>query len=301
MKTIITHPNFDFLGDKISTNLWITKWDVDYSKFWDNWPNFFIKNSREIIAEVDEVTYIWDFSSPEFIFDNYIIIRWILDYWASKLRIIMPFFPVGTMERINIEWEIATARYFADIFSNLPSGRRWKTSIHIFDIHALSERFFFDPYKVNVALHSVMPIFKDKISSDSVIVFPDDWAKKRYKNDFPWHEIIVCNKTRIWDKREVIISEWNPKDKHLLIIDDLIQSWWTIVETAKMLKEKWWKEVSAFATHWVFPKKSHENLVKYLDKLYVTESIPRNIWYAEKIENMEIMSIQSMIEKLITK
>jgi hypothetical protein len=34
-------------------------------------------------------------------FINYAMMRGILDYYAGKLRVIMPYFPVGTMERIS--------------------------------------------------------------------------------------------------------------------------------------------------------------------------------------------------------
>jgi len=40
-----------------------------------------------------------------------------------SIKIVLPFFPVGTMERVDIEGEIATARTLARILSNVPSSR----------------------------------------------------------------------------------------------------------------------------------------------------------------------------------
>lgn len=298
MKTIITHPNFDSLWEKISLDLGIKKAKVNFEKFPDTWPNFFIENVKEDV-EHHEITYIGDFSTPELVFDNYIIIRWILDYCVKKLRIVMPYFPVGTMERINVKWEIATAKYFGDIFSNIPSWSVWKSSIHILDIHALAERFFFDSHKVNVDIHTAMVLIKAKIIPKTVIVFPDDWAKKRFWNDFKDYETIVCAKTRIWDKREIIITEWNPENKDLLIVDDLIQSWWTIIETTKVLKKMWANNISAFATHWIFPNNSYIKLSQHLDTLYVTNSIPINLDFAKDVKNMKVLDIWSIIEKVM--
>ena len=298
MKTIITHPHFNELWESISKKMWIKKAKITFEKFPDTWPNFFIENVKQDV-EHREVTYIWDFSTPQLIFENYVIMRGILDYHVKKLRVIMPYFPVGTMERINIKWEVATAKYFAEIFSNLPSGTAWKTSIHILDIHALSERFFFDSHRVNIDTHTAMNLIKQKVSPETVIVFPDDWAKKRFWNDFKDYETIVCAKTRIWDKREIIITEWNPKNKDLLIVDDLIQSGWTIIESTKVLKRMWAKNISAFATHWIFPNNSYVKLSKHLDILYVTNSIPKNLESAKKIKNMEVLDIWSIIEKVM--
>jgi len=297
-QTIVTHPNFNELWEKLSKNLEIKKANIKFEKFADSWPNYFIENVKEDI-EGNEVTYIWDFSTPKLVFENYAIIRWILDYCVKKIRIIMPFFPVGTMERINVKWEIATAKYFADIFSNIPSWSSGKTSIHILDIHALSTRFFFNSQNVNIDLHTAMNLIKSKIDKNTVIVFPDEWAKKRFNIDFKWYEKIVCAKTRVWEKREIIITEWNPENKNLIIIDDLIQSWWTIIETVKILKKLWANKVEAFATHWVFPNESYIKLASNLNKLYVTNSIPKNIKNSNNIKNMEILNIWEIIGKLI--
>jgi phosphoribosylpyrophosphate synthetase len=112
------------------------------------------------------------------------LMRGIIDYNASKLRIIAPYFHTGTMERIQKKGEIATAKYLADEFSGIPSGRSAKNSLHTFDIHALQERFFFDSQRINAELHTAMSLIKERITKDSVIVFPDEGAQKRFGLDF---------------------------------------------------------------------------------------------------------------------
>ena len=52
-------------------------------------------------VEHKDVTYIGDFSRPEYLFHNYTLIRALVDYYADKVRVIVPYFPVGTMERIS--------------------------------------------------------------------------------------------------------------------------------------------------------------------------------------------------------
>lgn len=299
MKTIITHPNFDYLWEQIvKDNEWkISKADVNFEAFEDWWPNIFVEKVKELIEHKD-VTYIWDFSKPQDLFLNYAIINWILDYYADKVRVIMPYFPVGTMERIDEKWQIATAKYFADIMSNLPSGRNWKTSVHIFDIHALQERFYFDSRNVNAEIHTAMNLL-DEIIKWKIVVFPDEWAKKRFWRDFPDNVTLSFSKIRMWNERVLTLNWWDVDWKDVLLIDDLIQTWNTIIEATKILREKWAKSVTAFATHGVFPNWSVKKLSKEVDKLIVSDSIPKNISRAEKIKNMEIISLKSDIEKLI--
>lgn len=50
--------------------------------------------------EHQDVTYIGDFSSLYELVEQYTLIRGMIDYYADKIRIIVPYFPVGTMERI---------------------------------------------------------------------------------------------------------------------------------------------------------------------------------------------------------
>jgi len=296
-KTLIAHPNFAELWAEIAREKWMDFPQVRFENFPDQWPNLFIEDIKESIEHQD-VTYIWDFSRPEDMFINYAMMRWILDYYAGKLRVIMPYFPVGTMERICEKWEIATAKYFADIMSHLPEWRDEKTSIHTFDIHALVERFLFDSFKVNLETHTAMNHLSE-IVKDKVIVFPDEGAKKRFWKDFLDHEIIVLSKKREWNERIIELKQWNPEGKDMLMVDDLIQSWGTLIRSAEFLRSLGAKSVSWYATHWIFPWDSHKNLAAHLDNLYVTDSIPENNDRASELENMHVISLRKDFTKII--
>lgn len=49
------------------------------------------------------------------------------------------------MERVEIEGQVATAHTMAMLFSAIPPSRSGPVDIFIVDIHALQERFYFDP------------------------------------------------------------------------------------------------------------------------------------------------------------
>ena len=299
MQTIITHPNFDALGDEIIARQpdQIRRANVQFKTFPDGWPNLFIEDVKERV-ERQSVTYIGDFSRPELFFPNYAIIRGVLDYYADKVRVIVPYFPVGTMERISEKGEIATASYFADLLSHLPSGRSGKTSLHTFDIHALVERFLFNSFNVNAELHTTMHL--PDIADDTVIAFPDDGAAKRFKEVFKNRVKIICEKVRgEGDKRTVTIKEGDPSGKNVLIVDDLIQTGGTIREAADVMRARGARSVSAFAPHGVFPGDAHASLAQSLDELIVTDSLPINHGRAKGIANMKVLSIASLVERIM--
>lgn len=296
MKTIITHPNFDYIWEELSKELWIKKAEVKIEKFPDSWPNINIQKN-DVKNKV--ATVLLDFSNPKDFFINYALLQWLIDYKVAALNIIMPYFPVGTMERVWKPWEVATAHSFANIISNLPSWKSWvKNNLHIFDIHAEVEEFLFDARNINIENHSAFELLKEKIKWKT-IVFPDEWAAKRFWNIFEGFDMVVCSKKRVWGNRIIEIKEWNPGWKDLIIIDDLIQTWWTLVETSAKLKSMWAKSVTAFATHWVFPNDSHKKLSNWVDKIITTDSIPENNNRVHDISNMEVLRIKELVKGII--
>jgi len=161
------------MGRSIAERNGITLADVEFNRFPDKWPQLKLPNWKEQIEHKD-VSVILDGSNPAYTFANYALIRGIVDYYADKVRVIMPYFPVGTMERIVNHGDVATASYFADMMSHIPHGRQKKTSVHIYDIHAESSRFLFDSFNVNAEVHTAMRLIKERIHENTVIVFPDE-------------------------------------------------------------------------------------------------------------------------------
>jgi len=66
-----------------------------------------------------------------------------------------------------------------------------------------------------------------------------------------------------------------------------------------MLRKNGATRVDAYAPHGVFPQKSYKKLATKLDMLYTTDTIPKNVIRAAKTKNMEIISIEPVVEKLI--
>lgn len=298
MKTIIAHSRFDYLADTIVAENpdMIRKWQAEFLRFPDGTPNLRFPNVKNDIEHQD-VTYIGDFSQMDEVFENYNTLFNLVKNTANKIRIILPYYPMGTSERVERKWETETAHAFAHLISSLPSGRDSKNSVHIFDIHALVEQSLFNPDRINAELHTATGLLK--LREDEVIVFPDDGAAKRFKDIFPDVERIICGKVRDGDRRIVTIKEGNPEWKNVIIIDDLIQTGGTLIETSHMLRANWAKSVRAFAPHGVFPRDSHIRLASELDELIVTDSIPANNERAQSVTNMRVLSIASLIAKIV--
>lgn len=325
--TLIVHPGAENFRGQIDWMEWVfQEAHTLISEFDDGWPKLFIYDEKESIEHKD-VIYIADLSDPRNLFREYAIMRSILDYYADSLKVIIPKFP--DFSHLSSE-SVDAWRYLMDIFSQLPSWRKkatevyiynpdgstiparspvnmttpfWgldeKPSIHTFDIHALVERFIFDPYQANLELHTTLSLLD--IPADTTIAFPDDGAAKRFGESFPESkDKIICIKVRgEGEKRAITIKEWIPNGKNIIQLDDLVQSGGTLREAATMLRLQWAKTVSASLPHGVFPNDSHIRLASELDGLTVTDTIPVNIRRAESTAGMKAVTIVSLIEKII--
>ena len=84
-----------------------------------------------------------------------------------------------------------------------------------------------------------------------------------------------------------------------MIVDDLIQSGSTILETARVLRVAGAKGVRAFAPHGIFPRDAHIGIAQELDALIVTDSLPMNMIRAASVSNMQVLTLTPLIEKIL--
>ncbi|XP_047318189.1 ribose-phosphate pyrophosphokinase 4 [Impatiens glandulifera] len=278
---------------------------INWRNFDDGFPNLFINNAHDIRGQ--HVAFLASFSSPAVIFEQLSVIYALPRLFVASFTLVLPFFPTGSFERMEEEGDVATAFTMARILSNIPISRGGPTSLVIYDIHALQERFYFGD-QVLPCFETGIPLLKQRLhqlaSSDKIVVaFPDDGAWKRFHkllDDFP---MVVCNKVREGDKRIVRLKEGNPSGCHVVIVDDLVQSGGTLIECQKVLAANGAAKVSAYVTHAVFPKQSWERFIhkgkdnsdKAFSYFWITDSCPLTVKAIANNAPFEVLSLAGSI------
>lgn len=260
---------------------------IVWRTFPDGFPNLFVPNAHGIRGQ--HVAFLASFSSPQCIFEQLSIIYALPRMFVSSFTLVLPFFPTGTLERMEDEGDIATAFTLARIVSNIPISRGGPTSLVIFDIHALQERFYFGD-NVLPCFESGIPLLKHRLhqlpdSGNISIAFPDEGAWKRFHMQLQHFPTIVCTKIREGNKRIVSLKEGDPAGRHVVIVDDLVQSGSTLIECQKLLARHGAAKVSAYATHGVFPQRSferfqHDNgkgVENGFSHFWITDSCPQTV------------------------
>lgn len=277
---------------------------INWRSFDDGFPNLFINNAQYIRGQ--HVAFLASFSSPAVIFEQLSVIFALPRLFVASFTLVLPFFPTGSFERMEEEGDVATAFTMARILSNIPISRGGPTSLVIYDIHALQERFYFSDHVLPL-FETGIPLLKQRLhqlpDTDNVVVaFPDDGAWKRFHKLLDHFPMVVCAKVREGDKRIVRLKEGNPAGCHVVIVDDLVQSGGTLIECQKVLAAHGASKVSAYVTHSVFPKRSWERFIhkndgseKVFTYFWTTDSCPLTVKAIGNRAPFEILSLAGSI------
>lgn len=273
--------------------------EVAWESFRDGFPNLRIEDVKSLRNQ--DVAFLASLDTPAEVFRQLSVIFEIPRLVVRSLTILLPFYPVGTMERVDLEGQVATASSLARMLSLTPFTISGPAQVVIFDIHALQERFYFTD-AVIPRLETAIPLLRDRLKDDgeAAIAFPDEGAQKRFGGMFPERHIILCHKIRQGDKRVVTIQEGEPEGRHVVIVDDLVMTGGTLLRCAEALGEAGADRVSAYVTHGVFPENSWE---KFLDagfyRFWLTDSCPKTVAAVEEKGPFEVLSLGGMIGEVL--
>ena len=249
----------------------------------------------------EHVIFLASFQNNDTALTQFFAMITLLESFIESLTVVLPFYPTATMERIVKEGVVATASTMARIFNCLPSCGR-PTCLLIYDLHTLQNRFYLTGHCI-AQLETTIPLLKEAIlvgdTPVDMVAFPDDGAAKRFGSMFEGegYSVVICGKHRDGERRVVTIQDGDPSQcKHILIVDDLIQTGGTLFEAAGALKAAGAPLVSAFCAHGVFPNESWRRFCKGGDraifhKFWITNSVPTTTDALPKDDVFEVLDI----------
>jgi adenine phosphoribosyltransferase len=299
---VFCHPSIDSLANNyITSHPDSRKGVIIWDQFPDTQPNITFESMEQL--ENKDIVFFLSLYDTSILFQQLSMLMVLPRQFINSLNIYITYFSVGTMERVDKEGMLATAETMAKIISNcIEITKTNKPVIHIWDIHALPIRFYFNSEKVIIKLHSGIPLLTNNINANSIIVFPDDGACKRFKHFFSHFKIIVCSKVREGNNRIIKITDKlnfpdNEEDviyDEMIIIDDLVQSGGTLIKCKETLEKLGYKNISAYVTHSVFPNNGWNKIINSnFHKFYTTNSIPE---VTDKLVNKPQFQIFNLFE-----
>lgn len=196
---------------------------------------------------------------------------------AKRITAVIPYYAYARQDRKDRPRVAISAKLLADLLETAGFSRMLTIDLHANQIQG----FFNVPVDNLMALPIFSSYFKNLEGLDSknvVVVSPDAGGVERARL---FSQEIQAG-LAIADKRRTepgvakimhIIGE--VKDKDTIIVDDIIDTAGTLVETVHALKENGAKRVFAVCTHGILSGKAIERIdAAPLEKVYITDTVP---------------------------
>lgn len=226
---------------------------------------------------------------------------------AKEIIPIVPYFPYGRQDKKDIRGPIG-AKIIAEMLEH-----RGATSVILFDLHADQVQGFFD---IPVTHMEGQYLFADYVSklmkkydNNVILCSPDAGGVKRVKHlkdritnkyEQPIYYVTI-DKTRkeanVVDEM-VLIGDVN--GKHVVIIDDMVDTAGTLCKAAQHLKDGGATSVRAIASHGLLSGPAYERISKsVLEELVISDSIkiPENLLINPT--KVKVISIADQISRAI--
>jgi|SRR6185369_1317284 len=235
--------------------------------------------------------------------ENYMELFFIVDglqrSGAKSITVVIPYLGYQRQDHVFRDGEAVSL----DVAVHALEGAG-VTRVITFDLHSIKIP---EVFNVPVVHLSALPLFADKIRElgEGFLASPDLGGLRRiskmseFLDAMPW---VATVKDRDLDTGEIVMSGIEGDESIIknkaFIVDDMIASGKTIVQSAKLLHEKGAEEIYVFATHPVFSSEAPELLESSLvKKVFVTDSV--FVPEEKRFSKLEILSISKMAAKAL--
>ena len=217
---------------------------------------------------------------------------------ARRITAVVPYYGYARQDRKDKPRVPISAKLVADLLSAAGTSR-----ILTMDLHAGQIQGFFN---IPVDHLFAAPVMLDYLSRqtfhDLTVVSPDAGGVERAR---AYAKRLTAD-LAIVDKRRVeaniaevmnVIGDVSGKD--VVVVDDIIDTAGTLIETVKALHEKGAKRIWACATHAVLsgPAIDRINRAQALEKVVISDTVPRPA--EEMCHKIKVMSVASLLGEAI--
>jgi len=284
------------LAEKIVESLGIGLGQLTIKNFADGelWIKF-----EENIRGTD-VFIIQSTNSPaENIMELVLIIDAAVRASANTVTAVIPYFGYGRQDRKDNPRVPISSRVMVDLITATGANRIITMDLHSTQIQGFATIPFDHLYSRMVLQDAINSLELDP--KNSVVLSPDVGSARMsqaYAKRLGMHFALIDKRRYAPNKAQVMHMIGDLKDKHVLIIDDMIDTAGTIVNAANEAKENGAISVTAIATHALLSVPAIDRIKKSnIGKLVVTDTV--SIEDEKKLGNMEIVTVANVFGEAI--
>lgn len=261
------------LAQAIADELNVPLLKIDRTKFANGELRIHIKED----VRGENVALIQSFSSPteENIMEFLLMVDALERMGARHVSLVMPWMGYSLQDKVFRAGEPIAAKVVANLVSNTYTKR-----VYLLDLHNTSTPGFFAiPSHHLTAQNLFAEYVQDKIGiKNTVVVSPDFGGLKRARvfADQLGLDLVNIDKTRDLKTGDVkaIDVHGDVSGKNAIILDDIILSGATAIESASILKANGAKAIHFLSTHGIFTGDAIEKIqASELDSIVITNSV----------------------------
>lgn len=219
---------------------------------------------------------------------------------AARITAVVPYFGYARQDRrVRSARVPITAKVVADMMASVGICRVLTVDLHADQIQG----FFYMPVDNVYSTQILLEDIQQKKLENLMVVSPDVGGVVRARamakrlNDA---ELSIIDKRRSGpNKSEVMHIIGEPKGRHCIIIDDIVDTAGTMASAAFELKKSGALSVRAYITHPVLSGPALDNIIRSsLDEVVVTDTIPLSE-AARNCSKIRVVSLAEMLSQAI--
>jgi len=216
---------------------------------------------------------------------------------ARRITAVIPYYGYARQDRKDQPRVPITAKLVANLITVAGADR-----VLTIDLHAGQIQGFFD-IKVDhlFAAPIFVDYFKEKHFDDLVVLSPDVGGVRRaraYARRLNAPLAIVDKRRPMANEAQVLHIVGEVKGKHVLIVDDMIDTGGTMIAAMEVLKERGAREIYASCTHPVLSGGTRDRIERSsLKELVVTDTI--RLVENQKVSKIRVLSVASLLGEAI--
>ena len=218
---------------------------------------------------------------------------------ANTVTAVIPYFGYGRQDRKDNPRVPISSRVMVDLITATGANRIITMDLHSTQIQGFATIPFDHLYSRMVLQDAINSLELDP--KNSVVLSPDVGSARMsqaYAKRLGMHFALIDKRRYAPNKAQVMHMIGDLKDKHVLIVDDMIDTAGTIVNAANEAKENGAISVTAIATHALLSVPAIDRIKKSnIGKLVVTDTV--SIEDEKKLGNMEIVTVANVFGEAI--
>lgn len=260
------------IGKKIANSLKIQHFKLVVKKFPDN--ELYVRLPVDVKNKFVILVQSFYGNIAECFIEVLFAAKTIKELGAKKVMLIAPYFPYFRQDKRFKSGECVSIEVIADIIN------KYFDYFVVIDPHLHRERRLKDIFKIKATRLTTTTLIADYIKrhvKNPIIIGPDEESSKLISpiNRLVKTRALVLKKKRFSaEKVKIYLSnKISFENKTVVIVDDIISTGHTLLETIKVVKKLAAKKIICICVHGIFSKNAYEKLRKHA-KIISTNTIP---------------------------